>query len=117
MSLRKFCSPKTSSISSRTWWTFSSEICTKMLPDDVSRSRATSSRSRRYVRYECSPTSHVSRYALTISGSRVMALSSLCLIAVVKILRVTGCRPSTSAVAAMRGHVTEPGFYCLRFVI
>ena len=43
-------SPNTSSITALTRCTFSSPICTKMEPDSVSRSRATVSRSRRYVR-------------------------------------------------------------------
>ena len=43
----KFSAPKTSSRSSRTWCTFSSQIWTNTLPLGVSRSRATSSRSRR----------------------------------------------------------------------
>ncbi len=43
----KFSVPNTSSISARTRCTFSSPICTKMLPLSCSRSRATVSRSRR----------------------------------------------------------------------
>src|SRR5258706_14368860 len=56
----------------------SSEICTNTLPLSCSSSFAINSRSRRYVRYECSPSFHVSRYAFTISGSRVMSSSGPC---------------------------------------
>ncbi len=69
--LQKFSAPNTSSINARTRCTFSSLICTKMLPLSVSISRISSSRSRRYVRYEWMPSSHVSRKARICSGSRV----------------------------------------------
>ena len=71
----KFSGPNTSSMSERTRWTFSSPICTKHDPDSVRRSRATTSRSRRYARYEWMPSSQVSRNALICSASRAASSS------------------------------------------
>ena len=75
----KFFSPNTSSINALTRCKFSSLICTNTEPLSVNKSRATVNLSRRYVRYEWIPSRHVSRNALTCSGSRVMwsALPSL----------------------------------------
>ena len=75
MSDMQFAGPNTSSSRLRTRWTCSSLICTKTLPVSANNSRAIARRSRRYPRYECTPKVQVSRYAFTVSGSRVKSCS------------------------------------------